>query len=122
MKAEENQTIDKGFGNNPDPLKTNYLDKYGGVHAEMVQTNRVDENSDLSTTYSGKTRMTRETKVKAEEKFPISGQGYSLGKLLDDTDCQMLLDTGEVSPICQSHSACDVNHYTHYQNLLPIHR
>ena len=38
--------------------------------------------------------MTRETKVKAEEKFPISGQGYTLGKVLDDTDCQILLDTG----------------------------
>ena len=32
--------------------------------------------------------------VKAEEKSPISGQGYALGKLLDDTDCQILFDTG----------------------------
>ena len=37
--------------------------------------------------------MTREIKVKAEEKFPISGKGYTLGKLLDNTDCQILLDT-----------------------------
>ena len=36
----------------------------------------------------------RETKVKAEEKFPIVGQGYTMGKLLDDTDCQILLDMG----------------------------
>ena len=43
-----------------------------------MQTNRFDENSDLSTTYLGKTGMTRETKVKeAEEKFLISGQGYT---------------------------------------------
>ena len=45
-------------------------------------------------TYLGKTKMTRETKVKVEEKFSISGQGYTLGKLLDNTDCQILLDTG----------------------------
>ena len=38
--------------------------------------------------------MTRKTKVKAEQKFPILGQGYTLGKLLDDTDCKILLDTG----------------------------
>ena len=60
----------------------------------MGQTSRFDKNSCLSTTYLGKTRMTRETKVKAEEKFLISGQGYTLGNLLDDTDCQILLDTG----------------------------
>ena len=47
--------------------------------------------------------MTREMKVKAEEKFPISGQVYTLGKLLDNTDCQILLDTG-VSKSCMSKS------------------
>ena len=71
-----------------------YLDMYEGVHADVVCTTRFDENPDLSTTYLGKTRMTRETKVKAEERFPISGQGYTLGELLDYTDCQILLDTG----------------------------
>ena len=38
--------------------------------------------------------MMRQTKVTVEEKFPISGQGYTMGKLLNDTDCQILLDTG----------------------------
>ena len=33
-------------------------------------------------------------KLKAEESFPISEQGYMLGKLLDRTECQLLLDTG----------------------------
>ena len=36
--------------------------------------------------------MTRETRIKVEEKFPITGQGFTLGKLLDGTDCQILLD------------------------------
>ena len=52
------------------------------------------KSSDHGTTYLGRTNMTRETKVKVEEKFPISGQGYTMGKLIDDTDCQLLLDTG----------------------------
>ena len=67
---------------------------YEGVHTEVVYTNRFDENSDLSTTYLGQIEMTRETKIKTEEKIPISGQGYTLGKLLDGTECQILLDTG----------------------------
>ena len=82
------------FGDNPDVLKTNYLDMYEGVHADVEYATRFDENSDLSTTYLGRTTVTRETKVKAEEKFPASGQGYTMAKLLDDTDCQILLDTG----------------------------
>ena len=33
-------------------------------------------------------------KIKAEESFPISENGYTLARLLDDTKCQLLLDTG----------------------------
>ena len=29
-----------------------------------------------------------------EERFPISKLGYTVGKLLDGTECQILLDTG----------------------------
>ena len=29
-----------------------------------------------------------------EEKFSITEQGYTIGKLLDGTECQILLDTG----------------------------
>ena len=60
----------------------------------MVYTNKFNENSDLSTTYLGQTKMTRDTKIKAKEKFPITGQGFALGKLLDGTEYQILLDTG----------------------------
>ena len=38
--------------------------------------------------------MTREQVIKAEERFPISGQGYTNGKLLDHTECSILIDTG----------------------------
>ena len=38
--------------------------------------------------------MTRDTKIRVEEKFPITGQGFTSGKLLDGTGCQILLDTG----------------------------
>ena len=60
----------------------------------MVYSTGFDESSDLNTTYLGRTTVTRETKAKVEEKFPISGQGLTMGKLLDDTDYQILLDTG----------------------------
>ena len=48
---------------------------------------------DLSTTYLGKSDKSKNDKIKAEKSFPISEQGYTLGKLLDGTECQILLDT-----------------------------
>ena len=60
----------------------------------MVYASKFDKNSDLSTTYLGQADMTRNTKIKAEERFPITGQGFASGKLLDGTECQILLDTG----------------------------
>ena len=94
LKEEERETLDIDFGMCPDILKSKYLDVYEGIYAEMVYTNKFNENSDLSTTYLGQTRMTRDTKIKAEEQFPITGQGFASGKLLDGTECQILLDTG----------------------------
>ena len=85
MKGEEASSIDLDFGINSETLKTKYLDLYEDVYVDMVYTNRFDENSDLSTTYLGQTKMTRDTKIKAEESFPITGKGFTLGKLLDGT-------------------------------------
>ena len=67
---------------------------YEGVYAEMVYANNFNENSDLSMTYLGQTKMMRDAKIKAEERFPITGQGFASEKLLDGTECQILLDTG----------------------------
>ena len=41
----------------------------------MVYANKFNENSDLSTTYLGQTKMTRDTKIKAEERFPLLVKG-----------------------------------------------
>ena len=64
------------------------------LHAELIYSKRFDENSDLRSTYLGQTKMTRDTKVKAEERFPITGHRFASGNLLDGTSCQVLLDTG----------------------------
>ena len=66
---------------------------YEGVQSEVLSTTRCDENSDLRMTYLGKIDMTKASKIKAEGKFPISEQGYTVGKLLDGTECQIHLDT-----------------------------
>ena len=60
----------------------------------MVHANKFNENSDLSMMYLGQTKMTRDTRFKAEERFPITGQGFASAKLLYGTECQILLDTG----------------------------
>ena len=38
--------------------------------------------------------MTRDHIIKAEEKFLISGQGFTHGKLSENTECSILIDTG----------------------------
>ena len=67
---------------------------YDGIQTEIVNTSRFNENSDLSTTYLGRSDKARNKKVRAEESFPISEHGYMSGKLLDSTECQLPLDTG----------------------------
>ena len=51
-----------------------------GVQSAVLSTTRFDENLDLSTTYLGEIDMTRASEFKAEEKFPISEQGYMVAK------------------------------------------
>ena len=94
LKGEGRETMDVDFGMYPDILKSKYVDIYEGVYAEIVYANKFNENSDLSTTYLGQTKMVRDTKIEAEERFPITAQGVASGKLLDGTNCQILLDTG----------------------------
>ena len=80
------------FGTTPQKLQEEYMDIYEGIHSEIVSFNRFDENTDLSTTYLGRVDK-RDQQLKAEESFPISEHGYTSGKLLDGTECQLLLDT-----------------------------
>ena len=61
---------------------------------KYTQVTRFDENTDLSTTYLGKRGQTRKSVLRAEKSFPISGQGHTVGKLADKTDCNILIDTG----------------------------
>ena len=76
---------------------------YEGVHAEVISTDRFDEDTDLSTTYLGQVDMARDKEVKAEESFPMTALGYTKGQLLDSTDCEILIETG-VSKSCMSKS------------------
>ena len=77
-----------------DRIREAYFYRYEGVQSEISQENRFDESTDLSTTYLGKVDQTRKSVIRAEESFPISGQGYMIGKLSDKTDCSILIDTG----------------------------
>ena len=94
LKEKKGETLDVDFGLYPDITKPRYLDAYEDVYAEMVYAKKFNEISDLSTTYLGQIEMMRDTKIKAEERFPITGQGFASGKLLDGMECQILLDTG----------------------------
>ena len=92
MKTDKDLTTNVEFEG--DKSKDEYFDTYKGIYAEISQATRFNESTDLSTTYLGKMDLTRDMIIKAEEKFPISGQGYTNGKMLDNTECSILIDTG----------------------------
>ena len=75
-------------------VKETYFDRYEGIQSEISQMTKFDENTDLSTTCLGRIGQGRKSVIKAEESLPISGQGYTVGKLAGKTDCNILIDTG----------------------------
>ena len=99
------------FGATPQKLQEEYMDIYEGIHLEVVSSNRFDENSDISTTNLGRVDKENQHKLKAEESFPISEHGYTLGRLLDGTEYQLLLDT------CASKSFMSKSLYMGFKSL-----
>ena len=91
---KEEESIKLDFGSTPLKQCKEYLDVYDGIQLEIVNTSGFNENSDMSMTYLGRSNKARNDKLEAEESFPISEHGYMTGKLLDGTECQLLLDTG----------------------------
>ena len=80
---------------------------YEGIQSEVISATRFDENLDWAQHIEVELAITGESKVKAEERFPITEQGYMVGKLLDGTECQILLDTGaSKSFLSKSHYFC----------------
>ena len=47
--GKEGQMMNIDFGESPDVLQAKYMDVYEDVFAEVITTNRFDENVDLST-------------------------------------------------------------------------
>ena len=125
MKPVNNNKVNKGIKNEnidesllkvdlasiSDESREEYLDRYEGITSEILHTTRFNENSDLSTTYLGKSYMTWEDNLMIEEKFSITEQGYIVGKLLDSTECQILLDSGA------GKSFMSKSHYLHCKSL-----
>ena len=97
------------FGNTTKNLKAEYLDVYKGIYMGVISTDKFDEDTDISTTYLGQVDMT--TEVKAEESFPMTARGYATWQLLDDTDCDVLVDTGV------SKSYMSKSYFLQYKNL-----
>ena len=91
LEIQEDQIPEMIFDENK--VKEAYFDRYEGVQSEISQVARFDKCTDLNTTYLGKINQTRKSVIRAEESFPISGQGNTMGKLADETDCSILINT-----------------------------
>ena len=94
LQEKESPGTSLNFGDSSIKLRSEYLDMYKGIYMELVSSNRFDKDTDLSTMYLGQTDMTRDTEIKAKESFPITVCGYTKGKLLDGTKCDILVNTG----------------------------
>ena len=94
LKEQEMLKASIDFSGMSEKVKSNYLDVYDGGYAEVISTNRFDEDTDPSSTYLGQIGMSRKTEVKAEESFAMNAAGHTRGELLDGTDCKILIDTG----------------------------
>ena len=92
LNNEQTIRTNLNFGNSPENLKADYLDVYKVAYVEVISTDKVDEDTGISTTYLGQVDMARNTEVKAEESFPMRARGYTRGELLDGTDCKVLID------------------------------
>ena len=99
------------FSGISEQLKSDYLDVYDGVYAEVISSNRFDEDTDLSTIYLGLVDMSRKTGVKAKESFAMNAAGHTKGDLLDGTNCEILIATGA------SKSYMSKSYYMQYKSL-----
>ena len=63
------------FSGSPEKLRSEYLDVFESVYAEVISMDKFDEDTDLSTTYLGEVNLSRDTEVKAEESSPITARG-----------------------------------------------
>ena len=92
---EEREFREVDFSTVLQSLQDEYLDVYEGIQSDIVSSSRFDKNSDISMRYLGRMgHKESQDKLKAEDSFPISENGYTIGRLLDGTKCQLLLDTG----------------------------
>ena len=111
LQEKESLSTNVNFGSSSAKLRSEYLDMYEGIYAEIVSSDRFDEDTDLSTMYLGQMDMTRDMEVKAKENFPITVHGYTKGKLLDGTECGILVDTG------MSKSYMSKSYFLRYKSL-----
>ena len=81
MGKEEGEWLNIDFGKSPEILRDKYMDMYEEIYAEVVTMSKFDENVDLSTTYLGKIGMKGEDVMKAGGNFPISEQGFVIGRI-----------------------------------------
>ena len=111
LKEKEILKTSIDFSGISEKLKSDYLDVYDGVYAEIINTNRFDEDADLSTIYLGQVNMSRKTEERAEESFAMNAAGHTRGEFLDGAECEILIDTGA------SKSYMSKSYYMHCRSL-----
>ena len=92
LQDSERDVKEVSYNSNSESLKQEYLHIFEGVNSGIVYTTQYDDNNNIGTTYLDMSRMRRQDEWKAEHKPPITEDCYIQGKLLESTDCMVLLD------------------------------
>ena len=91
--------VEVEFGPTLDILKEEYLNVYEEIQSEIVNTTRLDENPDLSTTYLGKSDRPKNDRMSISNRYR----------------CKQIIYVKNLS-------ICIVSHFILYQNLLQRHK
>ena len=76
------------FGPTSDILREEYLDMYKGIQSQMLDTTRLHENSDLSTTYLRKTDRSKIARLKQKSPSPYQNKGIPLENYYTDQNAK----------------------------------
>ena len=76
------------------PVMEEYLDQYDSITTKLHRTKGFNDKRDVSTTYLGPEKITRQDKFSPEAKFPVSVTSHTWGQLIGGGMMNILMDTG----------------------------
>ena len=101
-----------------DRLSEEYLDRFEGVKSEILVTTRLNENSDLSTTYLGKQISTGTIKWQQKRNSQCQNKGIQQVCYYTVLNVRYYWIPELANHLCLNYTTYVVNHFIHYPHLI----